>query len=89
VASLNGHEKIVELLFSNGAEVNAQGGEHSNVLQAASFGRPREDCPAPAQQGAQTNTQDRNYSNALQAASFRDHKKDVQATGQQGQWSRQ
>ena len=33
---------IVELLFGNGADVNTQGGEHSNVLQAASFGRPRE-----------------------------------------------
>lgn len=28
---------VVELLFNNGADVNAQGGNYSNALQAASF----------------------------------------------------
>lgn len=32
-----GHEKIVELLLSKGADVNAQGGLRGIALQAASF----------------------------------------------------
>ena len=32
-----GHEKVVELLLSMGAEVNAQGGPYGNALRAASF----------------------------------------------------
>jgi ankyrin repeat protein len=75
---LGGGEKVVELLLSKSAEVNARGGNYSNALQAASFRDPREDCPAPAQQGAEINTQDGNYRNTLQAASFRDHKKVMQ-----------
>ncbi|KAF2174325.1 hypothetical protein K469DRAFT_614903, partial [Zopfia rhizophila CBS 207.26] len=37
-ASSGGHEKIVELLLSKGADVNAQGGHYGNALQAASSG---------------------------------------------------
>ena len=33
-----GHEKIVQLLLNNEADVNAQGGEYGNALQAASYG---------------------------------------------------
>lgn len=38
LASMNGYEKVVQLLLEKGAEVNAQGGEYGNALQAASFG---------------------------------------------------
>jgi ankyrin repeat protein len=31
-----GHDKVVELLLSKGADVNAQGGFYGNALQAAS-----------------------------------------------------
>src|SRR5277367_52980 len=37
VASLEGHEAIVNFLLENGADVNAQGGECGNALQAASY----------------------------------------------------
>ncbi|KAJ5710401.1 hypothetical protein N7488_004557 [Penicillium malachiteum] len=37
-ASWNGSEKVVQLLLEKGAEVNAQGGDYGNALQAASFG---------------------------------------------------
>ncbi|RYP75133.1 hypothetical protein DL771_002594 [Monosporascus sp. 5C6A] len=35
-ASANGHEKVVKLLLSKGADVNAQGGTYGNALQEAS-----------------------------------------------------
>jgi hypothetical protein len=35
-ASLNGHVEIVKLLLDHRADVNAQGGEYGNALQAAS-----------------------------------------------------
>lgn len=37
-ASHNGYEKVVQVLLEKGAEVNAQGGEYGNALQAASWG---------------------------------------------------
>lgn len=38
LASLNGYGTIVQLLLEKGAEINAQGGEYGNALQAASLG---------------------------------------------------
>ena len=38
-ASRNGYEKVVQLLLEKGAEINAQGGQFGNALQAASYGR--------------------------------------------------
>ncbi len=37
-ALAGGHEKIVKILLDKGADVNTQGGEYSNALQAASSG---------------------------------------------------
>jgi ankyrin repeat protein len=37
-ASLEGHDKIVEVLLAKGADVNVQGGLYGNALQAASSG---------------------------------------------------
>ena len=39
-ASYEGHEKVVELLLSKEADVNAQGGKYGTALQAA----PSHDC---------------------------------------------
>jgi ankyrin repeat protein len=36
-ASLQGHEKVVELLLGKGADVNVQGGSYGNALYAASL----------------------------------------------------
>jgi ankyrin repeat protein len=36
-ASLTGTEEIVQLLLDNGADVNAQGEEYGNPLQAISY----------------------------------------------------
>ncbi|KAJ5456175.1 hypothetical protein N7530_011449 [Penicillium desertorum] len=38
LASLNGYGTIVQLLLEKGAEINAQGGEYGNALQAVSLG---------------------------------------------------
>ncbi len=61
-ASVEGYEKVVQMLIDAGADVNAQGGEYGNALQAAD----------------DVNTQGGLYSNALQAALARGHEKVVQ-----------
>jgi hypothetical protein len=38
IASLFGHDTVVQLLLDEGADVNAQGGRYGNALQAASQG---------------------------------------------------
>jgi ankyrin repeat protein len=37
VASVRGHQAIVELLLIKGADINTQGGYYSNILQAALY----------------------------------------------------
>ena len=37
LAAENGHKKVVKLLVDKGADVNAQGGDYGNALQAALF----------------------------------------------------
>jgi hypothetical protein len=37
-ASAGGHEKVVQILLDQGVDVNAQGGEYGNGLQAALVG---------------------------------------------------
>ena len=72
-----GHDKIVELLLSKGADVNAQGGKHSSVLQAASFKGHDKIVELLLSKGADVNAQGGVFGSALQAVSFEGHDKIV------------
>ncbi|CAG8898171.1 unnamed protein product [Penicillium egyptiacum] len=60
-------------LIGKGADVNAQGGEYSNALQAASATGRKEIVKLLLDKGADVNTQGGKYSNALQLASAKGH----------------
>jgi ankyrin repeat protein len=60
---------VVELLLKYGADVNAQGGQYSNALQAASLGGFNAVVELLLKYGADVNAQSGQYGNALQAAS--------------------
>ena len=77
-ASHRGHEKVAELLVSNGAGVNAQGGDYGTTLQAASFGDHEKVVKLLLSNGASVNTQVRWYGTSLCAASFGGHEKIVE-----------
>jgi hypothetical protein len=71
--SIHGYEPIVQLLLGKGAEVNAQGGDYGNALQAASAGDHESIVHLLLDKGAEVNTQGGHYGNALRAASIRGH----------------
>ncbi|KAL5377140.1 hypothetical protein DPSP01_009953 [Paraphaeosphaeria sporulosa] len=76
LAAENGHRLTAELLIEKGAEVNTQGGQYGNALQAASSRGYEAIVKLLLDKGAEVNTQSgghRGYSNALQAASSRGH----------------
>ncbi|KAJ5297125.1 uncharacterized protein N7443_008018 [Penicillium atrosanguineum] len=83
-ASVNGHEKVVQLLLEKGAEVNAQDREDRNALQAASFEGHDEIVQLLLEKGAEVNAQGRYYGNALKTASFKGHDKIVQLLLEKG-----
>jgi len=60
-----GHDKIIELLLSKGADVNAQGGYYSSALQAASYGGHDKTIELLLSKGADVNTQGGDYGSAL------------------------
>jgi hypothetical protein len=68
----------LELLLSKGADVNAQGGQHGNALQAASLGGHDKVVELLLSKGADVNAQGGQYGNALQAASLGGHDKVVE-----------
>ncbi|KAL8367908.1 hypothetical protein RB599_003702 [Gaeumannomyces hyphopodioides] len=72
-ASLQGHEKITQLLVGAGADVNAQGGVYGNALLAASEGGHENVARLLLDAGADVNAQGGHYGNALQAASINGH----------------
>ncbi|KAG9640651.1 hypothetical protein KCU64_g12876, partial [Aureobasidium melanogenum] len=76
--SAGGHDKIVQMLLDSGADVNAQGGEYGNALQAASAGGHEKMVQMLLDRGADANAQGGDYGNALQAASGEGHRKIVQ-----------
>jgi hypothetical protein len=76
-AALLGFSTIARLLLDKGAEVNAQGGEYGNALQAASVRGHEQVVKTLLDKGAEVNAQGGIYGNALQAASVRGHEQVV------------
>ena len=68
-ASLAGLQQVSTHLLENGADVNAQGGEYGNALQAACSGGHQVIVKLLLEKGAEVNVQGGEYGNALQAAS--------------------
>ena len=76
-AALLGLREVVELLLDKGADVNAQGGDFSNALQAASFRGHEAVVKLLLDKGANVNAQGGHYGNALQTASEGGHEQVV------------
>ncbi|KAF4247129.1 hypothetical protein CNMCM8980_007809 [Aspergillus fumigatiaffinis] len=83
-ASLAGLQRTVERLAEKGADVNAQGGDYGNALQAASQGGHKEVVQLLLEKGADVNVQGGVYGNALRAASCHGHKEVVQLLLEKG-----
>jgi hypothetical protein len=69
-AALLNLREVVKILLNAGADVNAQGGEYSNALQAASWEGNEQVVKILLDAGADVNAQGGEYGNALQAASW-------------------
>ncbi|KAF5336208.1 hypothetical protein D9758_017771 [Tetrapyrgos nigripes] len=70
-ASMVNLPNMISSMIENGADVNAQGGEYGNALQAASYRREVDIVKLLLENGADVNAQGGVYGNALQAASWR------------------
>jgi ankyrin repeat protein len=77
IASLFGHNTVVQMLLDKGADVNAQGGYYGNALQAASERGHEQVVKMLLNKGAKVNAQGGRYGNALYAASERGHEQVV------------
>ena len=71
-------EVLMSILSMSATDVNAQGGEYGNALQAASARGHEKVVQILLDKGAGVNAQGGEYSNALQAASAHGHEKVVQ-----------
>ncbi|KAK1655866.1 hypothetical protein BDP81DRAFT_11398 [Colletotrichum phormii] len=76
--SLEGRQKAVQMLLGKGANVNAQGGEYGNALQAALSRGYDNIAQMLLSKDADVNAQGGKYGNALQAASSEGHDNIVQ-----------
>ena len=76
VALSGGHEKVVQMLFNQGADMNAQA--YGTALRAASSRGYDKVVQILLNKGADVNAQDENHSTALKEASFSGHHKVVQ-----------
>jgi ankyrin repeat protein len=77
-SSWNGYDNIVQILLEHGADINAQGGDYGNALQAASTEGHDKIVQKLLERGADVNAQGGEYGNALRAASSEGHDKIVQ-----------
>ena len=77
-ASLVGLNSAVQVLLKKGADVNTQGGEYGNALQAASVRGHDKIVELLLGKGADVNAQGGVFGNALQAASVRGRDKIVE-----------
>ncbi|KAJ5698116.1 NACHT nucleoside triphosphatase [Penicillium macrosclerotiorum] len=77
-ASLEGHEKVVQMLLSRGVDVNAQSGELGTALQASSVQGHVRVVYLLLNCGAEVNTQCGKFGSALQAALSEGHEEVVQ-----------
>ena len=66
-------ETVVQLLLENGVDANAQGGRHSNALQAASTGGHEPVVQLLLEKGADVNTQRGFIGTSIHAASAGGH----------------
>jgi hypothetical protein len=64
-ASLNGHDKIVQMLLEQGADVNAQGGEYGSALLAVCSRGYEKVVLVLLEQGADVNARGGHYGSAL------------------------
>jgi hypothetical protein len=69
---------VVKLLLNKGADVNAQGGQYGNALQAASYEGDKQVVELLLNKGADVNAHGGHYGNALQAALYRGDKQVVE-----------
>jgi ankyrin repeat protein len=72
-----GLSTITKLLLDRGDDVNAQGGQYGNALQAASVGGHEQVVKMLLINGANVNAQSEYHGNALQAASLGGHEQIV------------
>ncbi|KAJ0141536.1 hypothetical protein HZ326_15631 [Fusarium oxysporum f. sp. albedinis] len=77
-ACLGGLAGAARDLAIEGADVNAQGGEYGNALQAASYNGNRDVVQLLLDKGADVSAQGGRYGNALQAASYNGNREVVQ-----------
>ncbi|ORY14382.1 hypothetical protein BCR34DRAFT_231296 [Clohesyomyces aquaticus] len=72
-AALLNLRDMVKVLLDKDADVNAQGGDYGNALQAASYRGHEAVVTMLLDKDADVNAQGGHYGNALQAASYRGH----------------
>ncbi|KAF1930669.1 HET-domain-containing protein [Didymella exigua CBS 183.55] len=72
-----GLNRITRLLLDRGADVNSQGGEYGNALQAASVEGEEQVVKMLLDRGADVNAQGGEYGSALQAALYGGHEQVV------------
>ncbi|KAE8371840.1 Pfs, NACHT and ankyrin domain protein [Aspergillus bertholletiae] len=83
-AALAGLKNTVEAMLEKEANINTQGGEYGNALQAASDNGNKEIVQLLLEKGADVNARGGRYGNALQAASNNGDKEIVQLLLEKG-----